>query len=87
MDFIYSLVGFFVTGGPFMYPILIVFAVGAAIAIERYVTLTLVTNKNQNVWSRVQPALMEGDFEKAREMTNGDDSAISQLLGMGLAHL
>jgi len=85
MDFIYSLVGFFVTGGPFMYPILIVFAVGAAIAIERYVTLTLVTNKNQNVWSRVQPALMEGDFEKAREMTNGDDSAISQLLGMGLA--
>ena len=39
MDFIYSIVGFFVTGGPFMYPILAVFAVGAAIAVERYVTL------------------------------------------------
>ena len=36
MDFVYSIVGFFVTGGPFMYPILLVFAVGAAIAIERY---------------------------------------------------
>ena len=35
MDFIYSIVGFFVTGGPFMYPILIVFAVGTAIAVER----------------------------------------------------
>ena len=35
MDWIYSIVGFFVTGGPFMYPILIVFAVGAAIAGQR----------------------------------------------------
>ena len=85
MDLIYSIVGFFVTGGPFMYPILIVFAVGAAIAIERYVTRTLVTTKNQSVWSKVQPALMKGDFEKAREMTGKDDSAISQLLSMGLA--
>jgi len=85
MDFIYSIVGFFVTGGPFMYPILIVFAVGAAIAIERYVTLTMVTAKNQSVWSKVQPALVNGDFETAREMTSKDDSTISQLLSMGLA--
>ncbi len=85
MDFIYSLVGFFVTGGPFMYPILIVFAVGAAVAVERYVTLTLVTARNQSVWGRVQPALMNGDFEGAREMTSKDDSTISKLLSMGLA--
>jgi biopolymer transport protein ExbB len=85
MDFIYSVVGFFVTGGPFMYPILIVFAVGAAIAIERYVMLTKVTAKNQSVWSRVQPALMHGDFEQARDLTSKDDSTISQLLSMGLA--
>jgi biopolymer transport protein ExbB len=85
MDTIYSIVGFFVTGGPFMYPILIVFAVGTAIAIERYVTLTRVTLKNQSAWSRVQSALMSGDFEKARKMTNEDDSTISQLLSLGLA--
>jgi biopolymer transport protein ExbB len=85
MDFIYSIVGFFVTGGPFMYPILIVFAVGAAIAVERYITLTLVTAKNRSVWSKVQPALLNGEFDKAREMTSKDDSTISQLLGMGLA--
>jgi len=85
MDFIYSIVGFFVTGGPFMYPILIVFAVGTAIAIERFVTLTTVTAKNQSAWSKVQPALMNGDFDKAREMTTNDDSTISQLLSMGLA--
>ncbi len=84
MDFIYSIVGFFVTGGPFMYPILIVFAVGAAIAVERYITLTIVTTKNQSLWTKVQPALVEGDFERAREMTNEDDSTISRLLSMGL---
>ena len=85
MDFIYSTIGFFVTGGPFMYPILLVFGVGAAIAIERYVTLTMVTAKNQSAWSKVQSVLMNGDFEEARQMTSKDDSTISQLLSLGLA--
>jgi len=85
MDLLYSIVEFFVTGGTFMYPILIVFAVGAAIAVERYITLTRVTAQNQNAWTKVQPALMEGNFDEARQMTSEDDSAISQLLSMGLA--
>jgi len=85
MDFIFSIIGFFVTGGPFMYPILIVFAVGAAIAVERYITLKLVTDQNQTSWSKLQPALSEGDFDKARELASDDTSTVSQLLGMGLA--
>jgi biopolymer transport protein ExbB len=84
MDIIYSTVGFFVTGGAFMYPILVVFAVGASIAIERYVTLTRVTARNQSLWSQVQPALVEGDFDRARKLTSEDDSTISRLLSMGL---
>ena len=85
MDAFYSLVRFFVTGGPFMYPILIVFAVGTAIAIERYLTLTQVKRQNEGMWSKLQPALAKGDFDKAREMTSKDDSAVSRLLAMGLA--
>ena len=85
MDFLYSIVSFFSTGGAFMYPILVVFAVGVAIAAERYITLTLVTNKNQVVWEQVQPLLSEGEFEKAREMTSEDESTISQVLNMGLS--
>ena len=85
MDAFYSIVSFFSTGGMFMYPILIVFAFGVAIAIERFVTLTLVTNKNQLVWSKVQPLLDSGDFEEAREMTNEDESTISRVLNMGLS--
>ena len=85
MDAFYSIVSFFSTGGMFMYPILIVFAFGVAIAIERFVTLTLVTNKNQLVWSKVQPLLDSGEFEEAREMTNEDESTISRVLNMGLS--
>ena len=85
MDFVYSIVAFFATGGAFMYPILLVFAVGLAIAIERYVTLAKVTTENQAAWSNIQPLLNEGDFDGAREVTSEDKSAVSKLLSMGLA--
>jgi biopolymer transport protein ExbB len=85
MDFFYSIVAFFATGGAFMYPILLVFAIGTAIAVERFITLSLVTNKNQAAWNTIQPILTEGDFDKAREVTTKDQSPISRLLSMGLA--
>jgi biopolymer transport protein ExbB len=85
MDAVYSILRFFVTGGPFMYPILIVFAVGIAIAVERFITLTLVKRRNADVWSELQPVLAQGDFEKARAMTTDSDSTVARLLAMGLA--
>jgi biopolymer transport protein ExbB len=85
MNPFFSVVRFFVAGGPFMYPILIVFSVGIAIAIERYVTLTRVRRQNEGMWSKLQPALASGDFDKAREMTSKDNSTVSRLLAMGLA--
>lgn len=85
MDFFYSIVAFFATGGLFMYPILMVFAIGTAVAIERFITLTLVTNKNQVVWHKVQPLLANGEFDEARELTAEDESTISQVLNMGLS--
>jgi biopolymer transport protein ExbB len=84
MDVIYSVVEFFVQGGIFMYPILLVFAVGVAIAVERYVTLTLLTKRNQGTWAQVQPLLAKREFDQARELTAKDNSTIAQLLNMGL---
>ena len=85
MDFFYSIVAFFASGGVFMYPILLVFAVGVAIAVERYITLTQVTAKNQAVWEKVQPLLANGEFDEARDMTSNDESTISRVLNMGLS--
>jgi biopolymer transport protein ExbB len=84
MDVIYTIVEFFVQGGIFMYPILLVFAVGVAIAVERYVTLSLLTQRNQAIWGQVQPLLAKREFDKARELTAKDTSTIAQLLNMGL---
>jgi len=85
VDIFYSIVKFFVEGGPFMLPILLVGAVGTAIAVERYVSLTRMSVRNRNVWNQVEPALTSGDFDKARELTSKDESAIARLLSMGLA--
>ncbi len=85
MGFIYSIVEFFMTGGPFMYPILFVFAVGSAIAVERYITLTLMRSSNESAWRRILPLLTNGEFEQAREMLGTDKSTIAKLLNMGLA--
>ncbi|TDJ37369.1 MAG: MotA/TolQ/ExbB proton channel family protein [Gammaproteobacteria bacterium] len=85
MELFYSIIGFIDSGGIFMYPILLVFAVGAAIAGERFITLGLVTNKNKSVWEKVQPLLSNGEFDQAREMTSKDESTIAQVLNMGLS--
>ena len=85
MDIFFSIVGFFASGGLFMLPILIVFAVGAAIATERYITLTRVTKTNRDAWERIQPLLAKGDFDKAREATRDQEATVSQLLNTGLS--
>jgi len=82
---IYSIVAFFQKGGLFMYPILLVFAVGMSIAVERWVQLTRTRNQNRKMWLQLQPVLVQGEFDKAREIVNDDRSTISQMLSMGLA--
>ncbi len=85
MDILHPIVKFFTAGGAFMLPILLVAAIATAITIERYVTLARLGAKNRKAWSRVEPALANGDFEKARELTSNDDASIARLLSMGLA--
>jgi len=85
MGIFQSIITFFQTGGVFMYPILIVFAVGVAIAAERYIKLSVVRNQNSKVWGDVHPILEKGEFEKARGLLKEDESAIGGLLNMGLA--
>jgi biopolymer transport protein ExbB len=68
-----------------MYPILLVFAVGMAIAFERWVQLNRIRNTNQKVWNQLLPVLVKGEFDKARKMINNNKSNMAQMLGMGLA--
>lgn len=79
-----AMIKFFQTGGLFMYPILIVFAFGLAISIERYLKLTIVRNANRGMWDKLHPVLAKGDFDTARKMTEENKSTVSRLLNIGL---
>jgi len=85
MESITTIIRFIQDGGVFMYPILIVGALGFAIAAERYIKLSVVRRANQAMWNQIHPVLANGEFDKAREMTAGDKSTVSQLLNLGLA--
>jgi biopolymer transport protein ExbB len=81
----YSIVAFFQKGGLFMYPILIVFTVGIAIAFERWIQLNRTRSANHKIWNQLHPVLVKGEFDKARQMVNKDKSSMARMLGMGLA--
>ena len=85
MEIFYSVVRFFTAGGVFMLPILAVGAVGCAIAVERYITITRMRVKNRALWAQIEPAIMAGEFDKAREITGKSETALSRLLEHGLA--
>jgi biopolymer transport protein ExbB/TolQ len=82
-----SIVEFFVKGGAFMYPIALVFAAGAAIAIERWVYLTVASTRNRQLWSQVVPLLQQGNFRAAVAMCHKSTAAIGRILNYGLARL
>ena len=84
MELFYTVLAFFQSGGPFMYPILLVLTVGAAITIERYIYLSLVRSRNRGVWKRVLPLLEVGRYDAAREVVMHSDAAVSRILGYGL---
>ena len=85
MEMLYPIVRFFQSGGVFMYPILLIFAIGLAIAVERYVYLSIVRVRNRGVWKRVLPLLESGMYDNAREFTIRSDAAMSKILGYGLS--
>ena len=79
----YSMVAFFQKGGMFMYPILLVFAVGVAIAFERWIQLYRIHNANGKMWQQLQPLLVKGEFEKARQVANKNKSSKAQVFLLG----
>jgi len=85
MGFFYAIIRFFQMGGFFMFPILIVLAVGLAIAFERWVQLNRARDANNKIWDKLYPVLVKGEFDRARDLANKDKSGMAQMLVMGLA--
>ncbi|MEJ2577145.1 MAG: MotA/TolQ/ExbB proton channel family protein, partial [Gammaproteobacteria bacterium] len=84
MDIYTTFIQFFQSGGMFMYPIVVVLALGVAIAVERYIYLTAARATNQRVWKQVMPLLMDGKYGQAVAVTEKSKSALSRILRYGL---
>jgi len=87
MDLWNLIVRFFQGGGDFMYPIAIVFVVGLAIAIERYIYLAHMAARNRGLWNEIVPLLSQGNFRQVAQATSKSDSAIGHILNYGLARV
>lgn len=82
-----TIVKFFQEGGIFMWPIAIVFVLGVAIAIERYIYLSRQAIMNRSLWNELVPHLQSGNFKQAVQLTQGSSSFIGSILNYGLARI
>ncbi|MDY6827917.1 MAG: MotA/TolQ/ExbB proton channel family protein [Pseudomonadota bacterium] len=82
-----AVIAFFQSGGVFMYPIVVVLALGIAIALERYWFLSLAQLRNRKAWSQVVPLLRGGKYQDAKRLVDESGASVSTVLRYGLAKL
>jgi len=82
-----TVVAFFQDGGPFMYPIVFILALGLAIALERWWFLSRTAARNRKEWARIEPILAGGDFDRARMAAEDTEAEIGDILSYGLTRL
>lgn len=81
------IVSFFQDGGPFMYPIVLILALGLAIALERWWYLRRTELRNRKEWDRLAPILSEGSYDQARQAADDSNAEIGTILSYGLSRL
>jgi biopolymer transport protein ExbB/TolQ len=82
-----TIVQFFQSGGVFMYPIFLVLAVGIAIALERWFSLTRARISSQRLWKQLAPSLQAGRFREAMNAASSSRTAIGKILNYGLSRV
>lgn len=88
MGELYSfVVNFFKNGGFFLYPLALIFVVGVSIAIERFMFLTVETQRNRSLWNQLVPPLSAGNFKQVLALTSNSKATIATVLNYGIARL
>lgn len=80
-----ELIKFFQAGGAFMWPILIVMAIGLAIVIERFIYLTRTARAINALWKKIVPMLKANDFGRAKQIVSESSSPLSSVLAYGFS--
>ena len=87
MEFYHFVVNFFRDGGFFLYPLAAIFVVGVAIAIERFIYLSVETTSNRRLWGTLVPLINAGNFKQVVAITSKSKAAIATVLNYGIARL
>ena len=87
MDVFNAIVKFFQEGGVFMYPIMLVFALGAAIALERYMYLSLAKRTNRTTWDKLTPLVKANNYDQAMALASRSKAEVGKILAYGLSRL
>jgi biopolymer transport protein ExbB len=80
-------VKFFQDSGLFIYPSILIMAVGVAIAIERFIYLSRARGENRKMWDHILPLLQGGKFQQVYSATSKSDTAIGKIVTNGLSRL
>jgi biopolymer transport protein ExbB len=80
-------VKFFVDCGWFIYPSLLIMAMGLSIAIERWVFLRRSRAANRKEWAQLLPMLQGGQLKEVLNIASKSDSAIGNIVTHGLTRL
>ena len=87
MHIINSFVNFMQEGGFFMYPILLVLALGLAIALERFLYLSNTKRSNLKTWNKMLPLLEKGRYNDAMGAAADSKAAVGKIMAYGLSRL
>ncbi len=79
------MVELFLAGGPFMWPILILFIIGIGYVIERFWTLTRASINTRKFLARLHNALQEGGVEAAAAECEKTPGPVASILHAGLS--
>jgi biopolymer transport protein ExbB len=87
MNFLSTAIKFFQDCGLFIYPSILIMALGVTIAIERFIFLTKARTQNRKVWAQVLPMLQKGQFKDVQGVTSSSDAAIGKIVNNGLLRM
>jgi biopolymer transport protein ExbB/TolQ len=83
-DMLNSLIKFSQDGGPFMYPIVVVLALGLAITLERWLHLSVAKARNRRMIAKLMPLMQKGDINGAGQLAQKSNTAVSRILLQGI---
>jgi len=80
-------VKFFQDCGLFIYPSVLIMALGVTIAVERFVFLNKARAQNRKVWAQVLPMLQDGRFKDVQNIASKSDAAVGKIVTYGLTRM